>query len=150
MFTIRNAKDTDFDNLVDSYYNLIRDCYPSIQRTDNHMAYYKNVIDWFEDETNSILIVEDKNGEYVGYTLLIVDDVGGVVDKYIKVECLYIVPDYRNSKATYRIMHHIYDLADNLNLDILCNANQDITPLLSKRFGFETVFTQLLTTRSSE
>lgn len=132
---VRLATGDDIPELVNMHRELIQTVYPSrrIAPTDR---FYSLVVDWFVQDYK--VSVAENDGEILGYSLIGSHDAGGVVEKYLDAEVVFVKEAYRNTRAAYLLYKVGYDLAEELNMGIMSTSNPDSAPIVEKRGAIHT------------
>lgn len=139
MVKVRDYKDTDFEEIVEMYYQMCLEVYPH-RKFKSKQHFYKNVLNWIEWNYDIIVTVKDE--EITGFTMCYFDSMGGICEDYYVGECIYVKPKYRKTRSAYLMYHTAINYADSLGMILSTNAS-DITESshISKKLGVR-VFTK--------
>jgi hypothetical protein len=135
MVTIREYKPSDFDEVLNMYYQLCHEIYP--HRTFKSMrAFESNVKFWIS--SNYDIMVTENNGRVTGFILCYVDNMGGIVDDYYQIECVYVKHDARNSRALQLMVATAMNYANTKGYILSGNASEFTQASdISSRFGLK-------------
>jgi hypothetical protein len=139
MVIVREYKESDFEEVVQMYYNMIIEVYPH-REFKAKQFFYNNVIRWID--SNYDIIVTSKDDIITGFALCYFDNMGGICEDYYQGECIYVKPEYRKGRSAYLMYKSVMIYADNSNFLISTNAS-DITESshISNKLGIK-VFTK--------
>ena len=123
MVEIRDYKDSDYEEIVKMYYQLLHDVYPyhTIKPIQHS---YRNVLNWIA--LNYDIMVTYDESEVTGFTMCFIDSMGGAVEDYLQADVIYVKPEYRKGRSAYLLYTTVMAYADNLGLLIATNAS-DVT-----------------------
>jgi len=136
---IRDYKESDFEEVVEMYYQMCIDVYPHRQFKSKQF-FYKNVMNWIE--WNYDIIVTEKENIITGFALSYVDSMGGITEDFYQGECIYVKPEHRKSRSAYLMYHTFINYAKKMGYILSTNAS-DITESshIAKKLGIK-VFTK--------
>lgn len=109
----------EIDIVVSMYQKLCEEVYP--HRTFNGTEAFRHNVEVWVQFNYDIMIIEDK--EPIAFMLCYHDNMGGIVEPFYKVECVYVIPKYRNSRATLLIKNLALSYADREGIILQCNAS---------------------------
>ena len=125
-------KPKDFEIVVDMYQALCKEVYPNLQFKERD-TFAQNVALWVKLKYD-ILIIEDK--EPVAFMMCFYDNMGGITDLFYKFECAYVVPKYRNSRATLLMKNTLLAYVDREGIILQCNASMlTLSSKIVSKFG---------------
>jgi len=120
MVKIRPYQESDFIEVVLMYKALLLEVYPNhTVKAAQNMA--KLVLAWID--FNYDIMVTHKDGYLTGFSLGIVDSMGGVVEDYYLCEIIYVKPEYRKSRSAYLHYHTMIEYAKSQNWILGGNAS---------------------------
>lgn len=132
---IREYKPSDFEEVVQMYYNMCIEAYPHRQFKEKQY-FYNNVMRWLS--YNYDIMIVEKNNDIVGFSLCYYDSLGGIVEDFYNMECVYIKEQYRKSRALYLIVMTAINYCDKMGLILSGNAS-DVTESskISSKYGIK-------------
>ena len=135
---IREYKPTDFEEVVDMYYNMCLEVYPHRQ-FKSKQYFYRNVIRWLD--FNYDIMVTELDGIITGFILCYVDSMGGIVDDYYQIECVYVKKKFRKGRSLFLMVNTAIEYANQKGY-ILSGKASEITESskISSKYGVN-VFT---------
>ena len=136
---LRNFYLTDFEELVNMYYDFTVEIYPHRKISPKYF-FYKAVGEWINSRKDIILAVKDDI--IVGFTLAYKDDNGGVTEPIYFGEIAYIKPEYRKTRAAYLMYHNIVSYATEQKLILVANglATTGVSKMIKKHFDCKEMF----------
>lgn len=123
MVKIREYQESDYEEIVDMYYELIKMLYPN-HTIKSKQHFHMNVINWLN--WNYDIIVTYNEEAITGFSMCYVDSMGGIVEDYYQGEIIYIKPEYRKGRSAYLIYHTNMAYAESRGMILATNAS-DIT-----------------------
>lgn len=133
MVTIREYKPTDFEEVVDMYYKMCHEVYPHRQFKDKQY-FYSNVLRWLD--WNYDIMVTEVNEVLTGFILCFEDSMGGIVDDYYQIECVYIKEHYRKGRSLYLMVNTAIEYANSKKYILSGNAsNITESSKISSKYG---------------
>ena len=139
MVIIRAYEESDFEEVVEMYYNMVLEVYPHRQfKSKQH--FYANVINWIT--WNYDIMITVKDDIITGFNMCYVDSMGGICEDYYQGECIYIKPEYRKTRSAYLLYTASIIYAKKMGYILSTNAS-DITESshISNKLGLR-VFTK--------
>lgn len=109
----------EIDLVAKMYQKLCEEVYP--HRTFNGIEAFRHNVEVWTQFNYDIMIIEDKYP--IAFMLCYHDNMGGIVDTFYKLECAYIVPHYRNSRAILLMKNLALSYADKEGIILQCNAS---------------------------
>lgn len=123
MVTIREYKQSDFEEVVDMYHKMCLEVYPHRQFKDKQY-FYGNVLNWVA--WNYDILITEQYGIITGFSMCFVDNMGGIAEDYYVGECVYVKPKYRKGRSAYLMYKTAINYADAMGFLLSTNAS-DIT-----------------------
>ena len=117
--TIRKFEIGDFEEVVSMYEALAKEIYPNRSHGAKYF-FYRAVIDWVS--SNKDIVVAEKDGELVGFTLAYLDHCGGITEPVYNGEIAYVKPNARKTRAAYMLYHNVSNFANEQGLTLIANA----------------------------
>ncbi len=139
MVIVREYQESDFEEVVEMYYQMCLVVYPH-REFKSKQFFYKQVLDWI-DYNYDIIITEDE-GIVTGFSMCYVDSMGGITEDYYQGECIYVKPEYRKGRSAYLMYATNISYANKMGYILSTNAS-DITESskISAKLGLK-VFTK--------
>lgn len=116
---IRKFELDDFEEVVGMYQALTAEIYCDRKQGAKYF-FYRTVVDWVANGRN--IIIADKDGEVVGFTMGYIDPCGGVTETVYNGELAYVKPKYRKTRAAYMLYHNVSNFAKEQGLTLVANA----------------------------
>jgi len=123
MVIVREYQESDFNEVVDMYYDMCHQVYPH-REFKSKQFFYKQVLDWI-DYNYDIIITEDE-GIVTGFSMCYVDSMGGITEDYYQGECVYVKKKYRKGRSAYLMYHTNMNYANKMGYLLSTNAS-DVT-----------------------
>lgn len=128
-----------YDEVVDMYYEFIKEIYPK-RKIGAKYFFYRKVSDWINKGYMIVLAVKDDI--IVGFTASYVNDMGGITEPVYFAEVGYVKPEFRKSRAAYMLYHNGSNYAKEHNLitTISAFAKTQSASMIEKHFDCEKMF----------
>ena len=139
---LRKMELDDYEDVVDMYYDFYIEIYPN--RNINHKYFFYQVVaSWIKDKKDVILI--ERDGEVIAFTLSYVNMNSGLTDKFYFAEAGYIKSEYRKTKAAYMLFKNISDYAEenSMNLSGTFFLENGTSDMVKKHFDCTETFINL-------
>jgi hypothetical protein len=114
MYRIEGFSLKYYEQLVDMFYAFTIECNPT-RYIGLRYRFHQTVMEWIDKEHDIVLVMKDDT--VVGFSLCFLDNRGLTEPVYIAELC-YVVPDHRNSKASYLLYNNVVKLAQENNITI--------------------------------
>ena len=130
---------TDYEEVVDMYYEFTKEVYPDRQIGYRYF-FYKEVMKWI-NHGNDIVVVKNDNG-IVGFSMAYVDDNNGLTEPIYNGVLAYVKPEYRKTRAAYLLYNNVYSLARDKNLIVNANGlvTNGVSDMIKKHFDCKEMF----------
>ena len=138
MVEIRPYQESDFEEVVNMYREILLEVYPN--HTVKPLQYMaKLVLAWID--FNYDIMVTHNYGEITGFSLGIVDSMGGVVEDYYLCEIIYVKPEHRKGRSAYLHYHTMIEYAKSQNWILGGNASTSTSSSdIAKKIGEVTYY----------
>lgn len=110
---IREYTTEDFEEVVDMYYKMCLEVYPH-RKFKSKQYFYANVINWINWKYD--IMVTEKDGNITGFIMCYFDSMGGIVEDYYQLECYYVKPEYRKTRALYLMYNTVTIYCDSMGV----------------------------------
>lgn len=116
---LRKFELCDYEEVVTMYQDLTKEIY--FDRTiGEKYFFYRSVSSWIDSGKD--IIVCEKDGQLLGFTLGFVDNCGGITNAVYSGEIAFVKPEYRKTRAAYLLYHNVSDYANEQGLTLIANA----------------------------
>ena len=142
MITLDKFKLSDYEELVDMYYEFNKDVYQNRKIGDKYF-FYKAVMKWINQDADIVL---SRDGDIVtGFSMCYKDMFGGLTETIYQCDLCYVKPAYRKSRSAYMLYNNAYEYAKELGLKICASGRVEngVDKMMMKHFGLEKTFTTL-------
>lgn len=134
---LRPAQLSDYTELVEMYKELSKAVYQGMKIGED-IFFYGVVVDWFKTQKD-VVICETEDGEIAGFTLAYIEDLG-IIEPYYYGDIAYVKPQYRKTKAAYKLYHNVVNYGKKQGLKVQAKAyvgggNRDKVDKIQGRFG---------------
>lgn len=131
----------DYEEVVDMYYEFIKEVFGDIRQLSPKYFYYKKVIDCINSKKHIVLSVSDV-GVITGFSLCYVDEFDGLTNPVYSCEIAYVKPTYRNTKSAYMLYHNGSKVAKELGLNLITNGRIEngTSKMMEKHFSLDAKF----------
>ena len=136
---LRKMTLNDYEDVVDMYYEFNKEIYTN-RKINPKYFFYQMVASWIKDDKDVILV--EKDGEVIAFTLSYVNLNSGLTDKFYFAEAGYIKKEHRKTRAAYMLFKNISDYAEenNMNLAGTFFSENGTADMIEKHFDCKEVF----------
>lgn len=130
---------TDYEEVVDMYYEFTKEIYPDRQ-VGYRYFFYKEVMKWINHGND--IVVAKSNGDIVGFSMAYVDDNNGLTETIYNGVLAYVKTEYRKTRAAYLLYNNMYSLAKEKNLTVIANGlvTNGVSDMIKKHFDCKEMF----------
>jgi hypothetical protein len=140
VYSLKKFKLSDYEELVDMFYEFTKECYKE-RKIGLRYRFYEKVNQWIDNKYDIILgMKEDK---IVGFTMCYID-MSGLTEPVYVGEIAYIKPEYRKSKISYMIYNNVVEYAKQLNMILVSNSRVDngVDKMIKKHYNVKQKYIQ--------
>ena len=139
MTKIRPFLLTDFEGLVDMYYDFTKEVYPN-RKVGNRYFFYKAVQKWIASEADVVISIVD--GNISGFSMCYEDMFGGLTETVYQCDICYVRERYRKGRSAYMLYNNSYSYAKDKGLIVNVSARVEngVDKLVASHFKLTETF----------
>lgn len=139
MTEIRPFRLSDFESVVNMYYDFIMEIYPN-RKTGDKYFFYKAVERWINQKAD--IVVSLVNKEISGFSMCYLDDFGGLTEAIYQCDTCYVKDSFRNGRSAYMLYNNGYSYAKDKSLTISVGARVEygVNKLVADHFDLIETF----------
>ena len=129
----------DYETLVNMYYEFAKEVYHN-RKIGYKYSFYKIVDSWI-DKKHDIILAE-RDGGMVGFTIGYIDNMGGITEPVYNGEIAYVIPSKRGSRASYMLYKNVVSYASELGLRLVSNGRIEngVAGMVQKHFNVKPTY----------
>jgi GNAT superfamily N-acetyltransferase len=140
MYRLKKFELSDYEELVDMFYEFTKECYPE-RKIGLKYRFYERVNQWIDNKYDIILGAKDD--KIVGFSMAYIDNSGLTENVYVG-EIAYVKPEFRKGRITYMLYSNVVQYAKELGLTLVSNSriSNGVDNMIKKHYDVEEKYTQ--------
>jgi len=142
MITLSKFKLSDYEQVVNMYYEFTKEVYPNRKIGDRYF-FYKLVTKWINDGSDIVVALD--NMIPIGFSLCYIDEFNGITEPVYQCELAYVKPHKRKSRAAYLMYNNAYKYSKEIGLKVVSHGRveNNADSMMMKHFDLVKTFTTL-------
>ena len=127
---------SDYEEIVDMYYDFIKEVY-STRKIGSKYFFYRKINEFISDKCD--IVIAEKDGIISGFTVSKIDDMGGITEPVYDGMIAYIKPKFRKGRTAYMLYNNVSEYAKELGIPLVSNSRIEngVNKMIKKHFNVQ-------------